>query len=137
MRDEKPPVSPIEAGSLPVVKAPDAIWNAIVAELDAPRKPAGWRIPRSQWVAAWALAAAALVLYLTRPASPALPSWQVVRLDGAPIVGSKALAESGRMAVGEWLQTDASSRARIAVADIGTVEVEPNSRVRLVATKAN
>ena len=35
--------------------------------------------------------------------------------------------------VGDWLQTDASSRARITVGSIGTVDVEPNTRVRLVA----
>jgi hypothetical protein len=35
--------------------------------------------------------------------------------------------------VGDWLQTDGSSRARITVGSIGTVDVEPNTRVRLVA----
>jgi hypothetical protein len=50
------------------------------------------------------------------------------------------LTEHGKIAVGEWLQTDASSRARITlsgsgVGDIGTVEVEPNTRVRMVASR--
>jgi hypothetical protein len=38
--------------------------------------------------------------------------------------------------VGQWLETDAASRAVIAVADIGTVRVDPRSRVRLSATGA-
>jgi hypothetical protein len=45
------------------------------------------------------------------------------------------MGDSGRIAVGEWLQTDASSRARIAVGDIGTVEVAPNSRVQVLASR--
>jgi hypothetical protein len=50
------------------------------------------------------------------------------------------LTEPGRIKVGEWLQTDASSKVRITlsnpgVGDIGTVEVEPNTRVRMVASK--
>lgn len=39
-----------------------------------------------------------------------------------------------RIGVGGVLETDASSTARIAVADIGTVDVSPNSRVRLEET---
>lgn len=39
-----------------------------------------------------------------------------------------------RIGVGGLLETDARSTARIAVADIGTVDVSPNSRVRLEET---
>jgi hypothetical protein len=45
------------------------------------------------------------------------------------------MGDSGRIAVGQWLQTDASSRARIAVGDIGTVEVAPNTRVQVLASR--
>jgi hypothetical protein len=37
--------------------------------------------------------------------------------------------------VGGWLETDAASRARLRVADIGQVDVDPNSRVRLLETR--
>jgi hypothetical protein len=37
--------------------------------------------------------------------------------------------------VGEWLQTDGASRAKISVGDIGTIEVAPNTRVRMVASR--
>ncbi|HYG78938.1 MAG TPA: FecR domain-containing protein [Pyrinomonadaceae bacterium] len=66
----------------------------------------------------------------------AVPTWEVASLAGAPKVGSKQLEGSGRLAVGEWLETDASSRARVNVADIGEVDVGPNSRVRLLRTRA-
>jgi hypothetical protein len=41
----------------------------------------------------------------------------------------------GRIAVGQWLETDANSRAQIEVGSIGQVEIDPNTRVRLVETK--
>ncbi len=65
-----------------------------------------------------------------------LPAWQVARLAGAPKVGADSITDTGRLAVGEWLETDAASRAKIEVANIGQVEIEPNSRVRLVTTRA-
>jgi hypothetical protein len=71
------------------------------------------------------------------PSSANGPAWEVARLEGAPKVGTEQLAGNGRLAVGEWLETDGSSRARINVANIGQVEIEPNSRVQLVETNAN
>lgn len=63
------------------------------------------------------------------------PSWEVARLDGAPIVGSDRITETGRLAVGEWLETDSASRARISVGTIGHVEIEPNTRIRLLKAR--
>jgi hypothetical protein len=84
---------------------------------------------------AWAAAAGVLVVagavamwfavYATR-------GWEVTRLDGAPRVGAGRIAASGRLAVGEWIETDASSRARVSVGKIGEVLVEPNTRLRLL-----
>ena len=121
--DEKPPLGPMEPGQLPLVKAPDAIWRSIEAALDAKPEPrrtnlfAAW-----QWAAASVLVIRAVSWYATRPE---LPSWQVSRLEGSGAVD--------KIKVGEWLQTDGSSRARITVGNIGVVDVEPNTRVRLVA----
>jgi hypothetical protein len=39
-----------------------------------------------------------------------------------------------RLGVGQWLETDGVSKAKIDVADIGHVEVQPNTRIRLVET---
>jgi hypothetical protein len=63
-----------------------------------------------------------------------LPSWNVETLAGAPKIGNSF--ESGKLAVGQFLETDANSRARVQVANIGNVEIEPNSRVQLVGTKS-
>ena len=61
-------------------------------------------------------------------------AWEVSSLAGAPTIGSER-AVNGRLAVGEWLETDTSSRAKINVANIGQVEIEPGTRVRLVETR--
>ena len=41
----------------------------------------------------------------------------------------------GRLGVGQWLETDSKSRAQIAVGSIGHVEIDPNTRVRLLETE--
>lgn len=61
-------------------------------------------------------------------------SWQLETISGAPKVGDTPKAD--RIGVGQVLETDAASRARIEVADIGTVEIAPNSRVRMVGTSS-
>lgn len=61
-----------------------------------------------------------------------LPSWEVTRLDGQPVIGRKKIAEKGSLPVGEWLTTDDASRAQISVGQIGEVKIEPNSRIQLL-----
>jgi hypothetical protein len=120
-----------ELRDLPLVKAPDSIWESIEASL-AGRRPAPLRLagrrPAPLW--AWFAVAAAAVIaigawFMTRPP---LAAWDVVRVDGT-------LTEQGKIQVGDWLQTGGSSRARISVGDIGTIDVAPNTRVRMVASR--
>jgi hypothetical protein len=64
--------------------------------------------------------------------------WSVQTLSGTPLVdGIRASGEKpqGRLRVGDWLETDAVSRARIEVAEIGRVEVDPNTRLQLVEAR--
>jgi ferric-dicitrate binding protein FerR (iron transport regulator) len=63
-------------------------------------------------------------------------AWEVARLEGTPTVGANRIEGNGRLGVGEWLVTDNHSRAKINVADIGQVDIGPNSRVRLVGTRS-
>jgi FecR-like protein len=67
----------------------------------------------------------------TGPAAPK-PAWDVARLEGRVKLGPESLSDKGRLALGEWLETDAASRVRIAVGTIGEVLVDPNTRLRLV-----
>jgi hypothetical protein len=62
-------------------------------------------------------------------------AWSVQSLAGAPVVAGSPIDGPSRLAVGQALTTDARSRARIAVGEIGRVDVEPNSHVRLVQSR--
>jgi hypothetical protein len=136
------------AECLPSATAPDSLWDGIESSL--PRRSAEEKSPRPvplprvsprlsfRWprlATAGALACVALValggwLYFrsTRPA------WEVERLAGSPSIDASGFGETGRLRVGKWLETDEQSRAQIDVANIGQVEVEPNTRVRIVET---
>jgi len=59
----------------------------------------------------------------------------VQSLNGAPLIANKKIAAQGQLGVGEWLETDGSSRAEIAVSSIGRVNIDENTRVRLVETE--
>lgn len=61
--------------------------------------------------------------------------WEVARISGTPLVGSSRITGAGRLGVGQTLVTDATSQASIRVADIGEVEVEPNTRLRLIEAR--
>ena len=82
----------------------------------------------SRWFGAALLAASILVMvggvslaFLTRPAGP---SFEVDGLDGVT-----------RLPVGGWVETGDRSTARIKVADIGEVRLEPRTRLRLASTR--
>jgi hypothetical protein len=61
--------------------------------------------------------------------------WSVQTIAGTPVVDGSQAKEgrtaADRLAVGEWIVTDAVSRARISVAQIGRVDLEPNTRLQL------
>jgi len=84
-----------------------------------------------------AAAAALVLLWLGRRGTiePA-GAWEVTRLAGRPLVGETPIGASGTLRVGQWLETDDSSRALIFVGDIGQVDVKPGTRVRLVEARA-
>jgi ferric-dicitrate binding protein FerR (iron transport regulator) len=81
-------------------------------------------------------AAAALIFWLRRPEQRTVvlqpeSGWRVVSLAGAARCGG---ASCSMLRPGEWLETSLGARARVTVADIGEMEVEGSSRLRLVAT---
>jgi hypothetical protein len=96
---------------------------------------------RAGRVAGWrsALAASLAVLCLLGASwfylRPPRRGWEVARLAGAPSIDADRINSTGRLDIGEWLETDADSRAQIKVADIGQVEIDPGTRIRLVETR--
>jgi hypothetical protein len=138
------------AAQLPLIEAPDSLWRGIEISLDRGGQPALARqrprlIPflMQPRFALASLALVALVIGFAafwlrqtpKPVGPLGPSWDVARLDGAPRIGSDLISDKAKLGIGQWLETDTNSRAQISVSDIGQVEIDPNSRVRLVETK--
>jgi hypothetical protein len=62
-------------------------------------------------------------------------SWPVTRVAGNPVAGSAPVGEASRLPVGEWLETDAASKAVLDVSTIGRLDVEPGTRLRLMETR--
>ncbi|HUI42939.1 MAG TPA: FecR domain-containing protein [Terriglobia bacterium] len=115
------------------------------AAAESGRREAPLRVLRARWLTGFAAAAASVLvagaywLEWRKPApAPAVQTgWTVAILAGAPSVGSKGILDaSGKLSVGQTLETDGRSRARLAVGDVGEVEVEPNTRLRLLRAGA-
>ena len=140
------------AEQLPTLSAPDHLWRDVEYLLDKP--PSSQAVSSPLW--SWPVQAAAgvvLILLLSFVAalwfsgSPSIPpqrvpekitlnpSWRVTRIDGIARIGSEEVSNNGRLGVGEWLVTGARSRAQIAVGSIGNVDVDENTRVRLLANE--
>jgi len=123
---------------LPTTPLPDAeaVWTAIQTELATPVVSS----PRAvRWtvrpVVAIAASIAAVFVGATAGALRqfvAPSQWSVVPLAGAPAVDGTALVGEGSLAQGAWLETDERSVAQLAVGRIGTAEIGPDSRVRMV-----
>jgi hypothetical protein len=101
-----------------------------------PQLPARQEVGTRRWKSVGWLAAArgADALAGTGLVHPRLPECSLAgeqRL-GRPAVDGRVVSDRARMLRGDWLETDAASRARIAVGGIGNVDVEPNTRLQLV-----
>lgn len=134
------------AECMPQLAAPDSLWLDLQKSLDQENidRTSVSKQSRSSFEAWRPAFAGVMALLLLLAGFAALwfysretrPFWEVARLNGAPMIGSSRIDEKGRLSVGEWLETDGSSRAQIDVGSIGKVEIDPNTRVRLVTTKA-
>jgi ferric-dicitrate binding protein FerR (iron transport regulator) len=131
------------AEQLPQLSAPDYLWRELeplLARQAEPRRASVW-----SWQMKAAAAAVLVVLsswgvwlvYSNRVNENLADkrAWRVKRLDGTPTVGAERISNNGELGVGEWLETDGKSKAQIAVGSIGSVEVDENTRVRLLETQ--
>jgi hypothetical protein len=109
------------------IEPPRDLWPGIAARL---RKRRNW-----YWIPLAAAAVLAAVLIIRTIEFQ--PSWDVTNVAGRPMLGSTPLKASGRLRVGDWLLTDDSSRALVAVGEIGELEVKPGTRLQLVAARAD
>jgi FecR protein len=131
------------AGRLPHLTAPETLWADVESRLDSetsiptpPPAASRRRFLRPQLIAiaaclVLAVGVAGLWIFLRE----SRPFWEVVSLNGTPQIGSRRIKAKGRLSLGQWLETDAASSAQIEVSSIGHVEIDPNTRVRLIETK--
>jgi hypothetical protein len=117
------------------VRAPADLWSAIETSLDT--KPRS--LERERIVRTWPMRAAASLLLAAGVASLGAymfglraTGWAVERTGGVPVVGTSRLADRGTLTTGEWLETDASSSARLSVGRLGRADVGPGSRLKLL-----
>lgn len=130
------------AEQLPQLEAPESLWQEIEAQLGGPArvetKRTSWQL-RYAAVAAVVLIVGVLGVWWVRRerlrTETGRSSWQVQTLGGAPRIGSERIAKQGRLGIGQWLETDGSSRAQIEVGTIGTVNIDENTRVRLLESE--
>jgi hypothetical protein len=61
--------------------------------------------------------------------------WAVERLAGDPVLDGVALDATGRLRQGTWLDTGSGGKARVRVGEIGLVDVDPRTRLQLVAAR--
>ena len=110
------------ASVLRVSSAPDQVWETLHSSRLARR--------RRQWLPATAAAGLAVAVLafviLLRSRAPAGPSWEV---DGFP--------GTTRLRPGETLQTGNTSEAQVKIANIGQLQISPNTRIRLLVTRSN
>ena len=108
-------------------------WDRAIA-VEKLRRIAVWRWSFAAAMAV-ALIAAALAIqsrFTWRPGEP----WRVAAVSGTPRISDLPFTGTSKLPVGQTLETDANSTARLHVAGLGVIDVEPGTRVRLIATTA-
>jgi FecR protein len=99
-------------------------------------------LPRFAAAAVILLALGVGIFVSIRPANQPLsgPSWDVANLEGAPQIGSQSISadqSAAKLYVGQTLTTNSSSRATLSENDLGQIQIDPNSRVRLLQSGPN
>lgn len=91
-------------------------------------------VPRLLWAAA-ALGISAAAVLLVRIDTRVVPSeWSVTSEQGQAQVGGKSISgeQTGNLGVGQLLETGNGSKASIRAEETGEIELEPDTRLRLV-----
>lgn len=97
----------------------------------------GWTLPRFTAAAVLLLALCGTLFFtLHRVGAPTHNiAWNVSTLEGAPQIGTQLLSATqaaAKLQVGQTLTTNSTSRATLSETDLGEIQIDPNSRVRLL-----
>ena len=133
------------AQQLPLVSAPAGMWSEIEALLEeqsrktrfepkAPKFSPAFSWMRIAAVSAVLVVAVVIGLVWSFYYGPKA-AWAVDEIVGNVRIGGDRVIDKGSLAIGKTLETDSSSRAKVKVAMIGEVVLDPNTRVRLTQTR--
>ncbi|HKN76334.1 MAG TPA: FecR domain-containing protein [Candidatus Acidoferrum sp.] len=114
-------------------------------EITATQQPRFWKRFLPSHRSFGLVAATATILFIAafgilqwshKPNTTSGAGWDVESVAGTPRVESNAFGMSPgatKLGIGQTLITDSHSKANLSIADIGTVNVEPNTRLRSIA----
>lgn len=124
------------SGTATGADAPNEVWTRIAAETERSRpRSSRYIVPKVAFAALAVIVACTGAWFLLRSETASVPvadisGWKIEMLSGDLSLGNRST-----LAPGQSLETGIDDRARIQVADIGNVEIAPNSRVRLVESR--
>jgi FecR protein len=98
-----------------------------------PRRARSRVFPLVFAVAAAAIVALVSLTWFHRLDRP--EGWEVTRVSGAPLVGTQAMTDRATLRAGASIETRESGRVTVAVGDVGQVQLEPESTLRLLSTR--
>jgi hypothetical protein len=85
--------------------------------------------------AAVAIVAATFLIHGNNPAPLTVAGWDVSRIAGTPRIGQTSISGkegTSHFGVGQVLETDNESRASLRAEDVGQIEMDPSTRLRLL-----
>ncbi len=143
------------AVQLKQAEAPVNLWNKIENRLEEkPQKSFGFVFLKSPIIVSFSFLVLAVVIIFVfinsrytnsiefvenQPQvvkeNSIINGWDIKTLSGIPKTDNQIFGEKGNFAVGETLETDGNSSALVQVANIGRVEIKPNSKVQLIKTE--
>jgi hypothetical protein len=91
-------------------------------------------LPRAMFAAAAALLAAAGLAWVVR--AGASPRWRVESLQGTAVAGAAPVHAPRALPAGQGVETDGVSRAKLKMGRVAEISVGPNSRLRLLPSRA-
>lgn len=117
---------------------PTPVFPAVDAERRWKWIPRGIRFAPAMAAAAAIVVAVAIFVTHQKPSAPAnLAGWDVSVVSGKPRVGFGSLVgDTRRFSVGQILETDQASRVSLQADNVGLIEVEKNTRLRLLTMVA-
>ena len=115
----------------PVI-APDRRWTFIPARMRL------FPVIATTAAAVVVIAVVTFLVYGRKTVPVNVAGWDVSRVAGTPRIGPNVISgkETSRLGVGQILETDHQSRASLRAEDIGQIEVEASTRLRLLTMGA-